>query len=129
MAKFNPDFWEVTISHESWGQLSQEKALHFRCEEETREHHAWSAKAREIWPAVQQVLEETLTDRQREIVMLYFFEGLNQRQISERLGLAQQVVSEHLYGKIRDGHAVGGALRKLRKECQKRGISLELLRD
>ena len=125
MAKFNPDFWEVTISHESWQQFSAEKALHFRCDEETQEHHAWSAKARELWPAVRQVLEEVLTPRQREIVMLYFFEGLNQRQIAERLDLAQQVVSEHLYGKNRDGHAVGGAFRKLRKECEKRGIRLE----
>lgn len=125
MAKFNPDFWEVTISQEGWQQFSAEKALHYRCEEETREHHAWSAKARELWPAVRQVLEEVLTPRQREIVVLHYFEGLNQRQIGERLGLAQQVVSEHLYGKVRDGHAVGGALRKLRKECEKRGIRLE----
>jgi DNA-binding CsgD family transcriptional regulator len=125
MAKFNPDFWEVTISHESWQQFPCERSLHYRPHEETDEHHAWSAKARQLWPAVQQILEDVLTPRQREIVMLYFFEGLNQRQISERLGLAQQVVSAHLYGKIRDGHAVGGALRKLRKECETRGIRLD----
>ncbi len=125
MAKFNPDFWEVTISHESWQQFPCERGLHYRPDDETQEHHAWSARARQVWPAVREVLQAVLTDRQREVVMLYFFHGLNQRQIGEKLGLTQQAVSEHLYGKIRDGHAVGGALRKLRKECEKRGIRLE----
>jgi len=40
---------------------------------------------------------------------------LNQRQIAEELGIAQQSVSVHLYGKTRAGRSVGGALRKLRK--------------
>lgn len=65
-----------------------------------------------------------LTPRQHEAVRLYFFEGLNQREIAGRLGIAQQSVSEHLYGKVRDGHAVGGALRKLRRACAERGIVL-----
>lgn len=63
-------------------------------------------------------------DRQREVVLLYFIEELNQRQIAERLGIAQQSVSEHLYGKIRNGRAVGGALRKLRKACATQGLWL-----
>jgi len=68
------------------------------------------------------MIDELLTDRQREVVWLYFFEGLNQRRIAEKLGITQQSVSEHLYGKVRDGRAVGGAIRKLRSACAERGI-------
>jgi len=48
--------------------------------------------------------------------------GLNQRQVGEKLGICRQPISEHLYGKIRNGRAVGGALRKLREECATRGV-------
>ena len=65
---------------------------------------------------------EVLTERQREVVTLYFFGELNQRQIAVQLGVSQQAVSEHLYGKMRNGRAVSGALRKLRKACAKRGV-------
>ncbi len=58
------------------------------------------------------------------MVLLYFIEELNQRQIAERLGITQQSVSEHLYGKVRNGHPVGGALRKLRKACAQRGVRM-----
>jgi RNA polymerase sigma factor (sigma-70 family) len=67
-------------------------------------------------------MNEVLTSRQREVIRLYFFEGLNQREIAQKLGISQQSVSEHLYGKKRKGRALGGALRKLRKVCIKRGV-------
>jgi len=55
-------------------------------------------------------------------VELYFLRELNQSQVAERLGISQQSVSEHLYGKLRNGRVVGGAIRKLRRACAKRGI-------
>ena len=67
-------------------------------------------------------MDAVLTPRQREVIALYFFEGLNQREIAEKLDISQQSVSEHLYGKERKRRAVGGALRKLRKACVKRGV-------
>jgi RNA polymerase sigma factor (sigma-70 family) len=125
MAKFNPDFWEVTISHESWRQFRTEDRLHYRPPGETDRLQARSDRARALWPAVRAVLEEVLTERQRRVVLLYFLDGLNQRQIAERLGITQQSVSERLYGKVRNGRAVGGALRKLRKACAQRGLRWE----
>ena len=84
--------------------------------------HERAERARAFWPQVRPVLDEVLTDRQHEVVRLYFFARLNQRQIAEQLGISQQTVSEHLYGKVRNGRAVGGAIRKLRKACAKRGL-------
>jgi len=122
MSKFNPDFWEVTISEESWQQFTTEDALYYEEPGEAEKRHERTERAKALWPTVRAIIDEVLTPRQREVVFLYFFEELNQREIAEKLGISQQSVSEHLYGKIRNGHAVGGALRKLRKACAKRGV-------
>ncbi|MBD3241775.1 MAG: sigma-70 family RNA polymerase sigma factor [Chitinivibrionales bacterium] len=98
-----------------------EDGLWHETAEQTRERHARSDRVNELTAKIEPLLAE-LTDQQATVVRLYFFEGLNQRQIAERLGITQQSVSEHLYGKTRGGKSVGGALRKLRKACGQRGI-------
>ena len=122
MAKFNPDFWEVTVSQESWRQFSAEDGLHHQEPADIRERHQRRERAKALWPELRSVIDELLTPRQREVIGLYFFEGLNQREIAAHLGIAQQSVSEHLYGKVRNGRAVGGAIRKLRKACAKQDV-------
>jgi RNA polymerase sigma factor (sigma-70 family) len=125
MAKFNPDFWEVTISEESWEKISAEDHLYHEEPGEAARRHASAARAQALLPKISAIIDEALTARQRETIRLYFLEGLNQRQIAEKLGISQQSVSERLYGKMRDGRAVGGALRKLRRACAKRGLRWE----
>ncbi len=125
MSKFNPDFWEVTISEESWQRFSSEDHLYYEEPGEGERRRARSQRAEALWPEVRAIMEKALTPRQQEVVALYFLEGMNQRQIAGRLGISQQSVSEHLYGKMRNGHAVGGALRKLRKACAKHGVRWE----
>jgi len=44
-----------------------------------------------------------------------FFENLSEAEIASQLKISQQVVSKHLFGVIRDGKKVGGAVKKLRK--------------
>lgn len=122
MAGFNPDFWEVTISEESWRQFSSEDHLYYQSPEDAEARQALDERVDAVWPQVRVLMEQILTARQREVLTLYFLEQLNQRQIAECLGISQQSVNEHLYGKVRNGHAIGGALRKLRKACVKRGI-------
>ena len=67
---------------------------------------------------VRGALVEALTEKQREAVELYFFEGLSQCDIAARLGLSQQVVHKRLFGDVREGRPVGGALRKLRERLE-----------
>jgi len=124
MSKFNPDFWEITLSQESWRQFSVEDALHYQGAGEAAARHAREERAKAFFPKLRETIDEALTDRQREVVLLYFVDGLNQRQIAERLGITQQSVGERLYGKMRNGRAVGGALRKLREACLERGLRL-----
>jgi RNA polymerase sigma factor (sigma-70 family) len=125
VSKFNPDFWEVTISEESWEQFSSEDHLYYEEPGEAERRRARSQRAEALWPEVRAIIQEVLTPRQREVVALYFLGGTNQRQIAGKLGISQQSVSEHLYGRMRNGHAVGGALRKLRKACAKHGVRWE----
>lgn len=40
--------------------------------------------------------EESLTERQQEVVRLYYREGLYQKDIADQLGISQQGVSDHL---------------------------------
>jgi RNA polymerase sigma factor (sigma-70 family) len=117
MTKFNPGFWEITISAESWARFSTEDRLWHEANQNAGARHERAERAKAFWPAVQAVMNQVLTERQREVAMLHFFEQLNQRQIGERLGISQQSVGEHLYGKCRNGHTTGGILPKLRKAC------------
>ncbi len=65
--------------------------------------------------ALREAISSALTERQREIVEWHFFEGVSQCEIARRLGVTQQVVQKALYGVVRDGRPIGGALRKLRE--------------
>jgi RNA polymerase sigma factor (sigma-70 family) len=64
--------------------------------------------------AVRNAMETALTDKQREAIEAFFFEGLSQGEIARRLGVTQQVVQKRIYGACRGGKTIGGALRKLR---------------
>lgn len=64
--------------------------------------------------AVRAAVATALTDKQRQVVEAYFFEGLSQGEIARRLGITQQVVQKRLYGAPRGGRLVGGAMGRLR---------------
>lgn len=68
----------------------------------------------DLHDAVRGAVAAALTDKQREVVELYFFEGLSQGEIGRRLGVTQQVVHKRIFGAGRDGRLVGGALGRLR---------------
>lgn len=76
----------------------------------------------EVLEALRQLVETRLTARQRMIVELYFHEGLTQDAIAHRLGVSQQTVSRQLFGVIREGRRIGGAIQRLRVLCEKHGI-------
>lgn len=85
-------------------------------------------KQRTIDEAVAQlrtIIETGLTARQREVVQAYFFDGRTEAEIAEQLGIAQQVVSRHLFGALRAGRRVGGAMAKLRRLALELGIDPE----
>jgi len=76
----------------------------------------------ELVAALRELVSSRLTDRQRRIVELYFYEGRTQQEIAAELGISQQVVSRQLFGVVRDGKKVGGAIKRLRDVCAELGI-------
>lgn len=65
--------------------------------------------------AVREAVATALTDKQREVVEACFFEGLSQGEVARKLGVAQQVVQKRLFGALREGRLVGGAMARLRE--------------
>lgn len=72
---------------------------------------------------VRRAVSTALTDKQREAVELFFFEGLSQSEIARRLGVSQQVIQKRLFGAPRRGTVVGGALARLREALAHLGPS------
>ena len=67
----------------------------------------------------------SLTQRQREALLLYFIHGKTQEEVAEIMGINRRVVSQHLFGIRRNGRQVGGAAPRLRRLCRQHGISAE----
>lgn len=120
MSKFNPDFWEVAVESSRLEAFSTEEALWDTYSEFTSGYRRHTL---EIFRQVLELVRTELTQRQREVVQLYYFGRLTETQIAERLGIPQQVVSQHLHGVMRHGRRVGGAIPKLKKLCKKCGIT------
>jgi RNA polymerase sigma factor (sigma-70 family) len=79
----------------------------------------------ELFAILRELVATGLTERQRQIVELIYGEQLTQAEGAERLGISQQVVSKQLFGVVRNGKRVGGALRRLRQLCEEHGLDPE----
>ncbi|MCC6556141.1 MAG: helix-turn-helix domain-containing protein [Polyangiaceae bacterium] len=73
-----------------------------------------SPRRQRLLAAVRAAVATALTDKQREVIEAYFFEGLSQGDIARRLGVTQQVVQKRLFGAPRNGRRIGGAILRLR---------------
>jgi RNA polymerase sigma factor (sigma-70 family) len=117
LPKHDPRFWEVPLDPQVLESLSEEPPSVPDQESER--------KARQRADAVEQLrilIATRLTERQRQVVCMYFFQGLTQQEIASSLEIAQQVVSKHLFGVIRKGRRIGGAMAKLRSAALDLGI-------
>jgi len=126
MSVFNPDFWEIVVERAQLESFANENGLWHEYNqsrpERERDAEQGAQHTRAVFRQVNELIRTELTHRQRQVVRLYYFAGLTEEEIGQRLDIPQQVVSQHLYGVLRDGRRVGGAIPKLRKLCEKRGI-------
>ena len=125
MSKYDPKFWEVTVEPQILEALLiapdfLETILGDEADQTISEEKA--RLKQEAIVQIAQLIQTQLTAKQRQVVELYFYENKTQAQIAQILGINQQVVSKHLFGAVRDGRKVGGAIKKLRKLCEKLGI-------
>ncbi len=109
MSKFDPRFWEIPFDPQLLDQMSANDGLEGEPSAPPREIPAY------VIELLQVLIRTRLTPRQQRVLEMYFYEALSETEIASQLGISQQVVSKHLFGAIRDGKKVGGAVRKLRK--------------
>lgn len=115
--------WEVPVPPEVFELAAASPLLPDPEAEEDDDHADRAAAARAVIVAeLGVIVSSTLTDKQRRIVQLYFFEGRSQVEVAAELGISQQVVSRQLFGVLRNGRRVGGAVRRLRQACEAAGL-------
>ena len=119
MAQYNPDFWEIQTDSVTLERVATTDGLWFEDEVDRARRHAMKDFFAEVKPEVDDYIDTKLTPRQREVVKLYYFYGKTQEDIAAILNLTQSTVSRHLFGTVRDGKKVGGAIPKLRKIVDK----------
>jgi len=119
MAEYNADFWEISTDSRYLESVPANRALWFETKEDQARRHAFQDFFREVKPVVAEIIDSELTNRQREVVTLYYFQGKTQEDIAAILDLSQSTVSRHLFGTVRDGKKVGGAISKLRKVIER----------
>jgi hypothetical protein len=76
----------------------------------------------ELLKEVMYIIENCLTDKQREVMYMTYLEGKTQNEISIELGRHQTAIHKTLKGNIdygNNGKRYGGALKKIRKLCNK----------
>lgn len=120
MSQFNADFWEVPTDSRILESVPASRALWFESEEDRERRYAFRDFFGAVKPMVFDLLDQELTRRQREVVTLYYVHGKTQEDIATILDLSQSTVSRHLFGTVRDGKKVGGAITKLRKLIEKK---------
>jgi RNA polymerase sigma factor (sigma-70 family) len=108
-------FWEIPVDPEVLARFAAPD------EPEPVDPRKERARAEAV-AQLRTIIASGLTDRQRQIVHAYFFEERTEAEIARDLGIAQQVVSRHLFGALRMGRRVGGAVARLRKLADELGI-------
>lgn len=119
MADSNAHYWEVQAGSEFLDRVPSTRALWFETEEDREHRYAMEDFYRSVKPYVNELISTSLTKRQREVVSLYYVHGKTQEDIAAILDLSQSTVSRHLFGTVRNGKKIGGAIPKLRKVVEK----------
>ena len=125
MARFNPDFWEIPVDFDKLTEFDARRALLYETDEERESRWMREYRQEQLMPRLMEIIENELTPKQRQAVMLYFFAQKTQEEIGRIMGIPHQVVSQHIYGIRRNGKKIGGAIARIRKACKERGIYLE----
>ena len=130
MAQYNADFWEIQTGSAFLESMPTSRGLWHETEEDRQRRYAFQDFFNEIRPVVHDMISARLTKRQQEVVQLYYVLGKTQEDIAVILDLSQSTVSRHLFGTVRDGKKVGGAIPKLRKVLEKNcGEAVDLALD
>jgi RNA polymerase sigma factor (sigma-70 family) len=128
MTKYDPAFWEISVDPEVLESMLVAPDFLEQLLVTPEDEQATQARRRLRQGAIEQIrvlIQTRLTPRQRQTVEMYFWHRMTQEEIAHVLGISQQAVSRHLFGVLRNGRRIGGALAKLRKAAGELGIDPE----
>lgn len=114
--RFDPEFWEIRVDPENLDRFASSDRLHHESEEDVQGRQERNEWVDRTFPFIDRLLDEVLTRRQNQIVRMYFLNQMTEREIAGKLGISAASISQHLFGKMRGGKRVGGAIPKLRKK-------------
>jgi len=123
----DPNFWEIPVPPEVF-DAHEGSVFEFIVEGDPASDGSGSARERlrrQAARELRRLVSTSLTERQREIVELYFYLGRTQVEIAAELRISQQAVSRQLFGVLRNGRRVGGAIKRLRALCEAAGLDPE----
>ena len=119
----DPSFWEIPVPPEVF-DAHEGSVFEFVADADPNADGSGSARERLRRQAAQELrrlVSTSLTERQREIVELYFYVGRTQAEIAAELRISQQAVSRQLFGVMRNGRRVGGAIKRLPRTLRRGG--------
>ena len=122
---YNPEFWEIQLDQVDLEQFPNEANIWYETGEDRVHRYQREDHVDELADAVYDFLSQYLTQKQCEVVVLYFIYQKTQQEAAEILGISRRVVSQHLFGICRGGKHIGGAVNKLRKMCDRHGIDFQ----
>ena len=124
MSKYDPRFWEIAIAPDKLDKVSQERVIWYETEAERKLRYEKEDGKRKIIPLIMEIIENDLTDMQRNCIKLHLLRERTREEVAYELGISRRVVTQHIYGIRRRGKRVGGGIKKIRKICERRGIFL-----
>jgi len=113
---------QVHLEQEQWRDIPETSALWHEYNSSPKDRSKREKVLRQIVPVLIDIISNDLTPRQRQVMELCFLEQQTEEAVAKRLRITQPTVSQHLYGKMRGGKKVGGALRKIRKRLMARAV-------
>ncbi len=122
---YNPEFWEIQLDQVDLERFPNEANIWYETGEDRVHRYQREDHVDELADAVYDFLSQYLTQKQCEVVVLYFIYQKTQQEVAEIIGISRRVVSQHLFGICREGKHIGGAVNKLRKLCARHGIDFQ----
>lgn len=124
MSKSYENFLEIGIDFENLDRFSEEDAIWYKTLEEKERRYKKEDKKEQILPLIIDIIESEPTEMQKSCIKMYFLDQKNCEDIANHLGISRGVVTQHIYGIVRNGKRIGGGIQKIKKICEKKGISL-----
>lgn len=111
---------EIHLDFEHWQNIAENRLPWFDYNKSSKERKEYLKFKHIIVPCIKKIIVSGLTERQKEIITLYFVCNCTQTFIAKKLGISQPTVNQHLNGKKRNGKKIGGSIIKIRKIIRKK---------